>query len=86
MSCVGHVTGDEKYEWLIGEMKNMNDVVRKFSIGIGIVYWASFRGSFFGIQYLYLWYNYTILVSNGYVGGSRPYKVFLAIWYCSDSH
>ena len=77
MSCVGHVTGDEKYEWLI-----LNDVVRKFNIGVGIVYWASLRGSFLGIRYLYLWYSHTISVSNGCVGGSRPCGVFFVSWYC----
>ena len=30
---MGHVTGDEKYEWLI-----WNVVIRKSSIGVGIVY------------------------------------------------
>ena len=36
------MTGDEKYEWL-----TLNDVVRKFNIGVGSVYWASFKESFF---------------------------------------
>ena len=80
MSRVGHVTGDQKYEWLI-----LNDMMRNFNIGVGIVYWASFKGSFFGIRYLYLWYSYTILVSNGCVGGSSPCGVFFASWYCFQS-
>ena len=71
------MTGDEKYEWVI-----LNDVIRKFNIGVGIVYWASFRGSFLGIRYLYLWYNHTISASNGCVGGSSPCEVFFARWYC----
>jgi hypothetical protein len=75
-----HVTRDEKYDWLI-----LNDEVRKFSIGFGIVYWASFRGLFFGIRYLYLWYNHTISVSNGCVGGSSPCGMCLASWYCFHS-
>ena len=70
------MTGDEKYEWLI-----LNDVEKKFNIGVGIVYWASFRGSFLRIRYLYLWYNYTISVSNDCVGGSSPCGVFLTSWY-----
>ena len=61
MNCVGQVTGDEKYEWLI-----LNDVIRKSSIGVGIVYWSRLSGSFFGIRYLYLWYSHTISVSIKY--------------------
>ena len=73
MNCVGQVTGDEKYEWLI-----LKDVIRKSSIGVGIVYWARLSGSFFGIRYLYLWYSHTIFVSNDWVGGSRLCGVSLA--------
>ena len=74
------MTGDEKYEWLI-----LNVVMRKLSMGVGIVYWASFRGSFFGIRYLYLWYNHIISVSNGCVGGSSLCGVFFVSWYCFQS-
>jgi hypothetical protein len=49
VNLVGHVTGDEKYEWVI-----LNVVIRRSSIGVGIVYWARWSGSFFGIRYLYL--------------------------------
>jgi hypothetical protein len=73
VNCVGQVTGDEKYEWLI-----LNDVIRKSSIGVGIVYWARLSGSFFEIRYLYLWYSHTISVSNDWVGGSRLCGVSLA--------
>ena len=73
MNCVGQVTGDEKYEWLI-----LNDIIRKSSIGVGIVYWSRLSGSFFGIRYLYLWYSHTISVSNDCVGGSRLCGVSLA--------
>ena len=45
---MGHVTGDEKYEWLM-----LNVVIRRSNIGVGIVYWACLSGSFFGIRYLY---------------------------------
>ena len=45
------------------------------------MYWVNFRGSFFRIRYLYLWYNHTISVSNGCVGGSSPCGVFFASWY-----
>ena len=65
------MTRDEKYEWL-----TLNDVVRKFIIGVGSVYWASFKGSFFGMWYLYRWYSHTISVSNDCVGGSSPCGVF----------
>ena len=81
MNCVGHVTGDEKYEWLI-----LNVVIRRSNIGVGIVYWARLSGSFFGIRYLYLWYSQTISVSNDWVDGSRPCGVFFASWYCFHSH
>ena len=49
MNCVGHVTGDEKCEWLI-----LNVAIRRSNMGVSIVYWARLSGSFFGIQYLYL--------------------------------
>jgi hypothetical protein len=81
VNCVGHVTGDEKYEWLI-----LNDVIKKSNIGVGIVYWAHLSGSFLGIRYLYLWYSQTISVSNDWVGGSRLCGVFLAWWYCFHNH
>ena len=76
---MGHVTGDEKYEWLI-----LNDVIKKSSIGVGIVYWARLSGSFLEIRYLYLWYSQTISVSND--SGSRLCGVFLAWWYCFHNH
>ena len=41
---------------------------------------------FFGIQYLYLWYNHTISVSNGCVGGINPYGLFSDCVYCFQSH
>ena len=46
---MGHITGVEKYEWLI-----LNVVIRKSNIGVGIMYWARLSESFFGIRYLYL--------------------------------
>ena len=41
MNCVKHVTGDEKYEWLI-----LNVVIRISNIGVGIVCWARLSGQF----------------------------------------
>ena len=58
----------------------------KYSIEVGIVYWARLSGSFLGIQYLYLWYNQTISISNDWVGGSRLCGVFVARWYCFHNH
>ena len=43
-------------------------------------------GSFFGILYLYLWYNHTILVSNGCVGGISPCGLFKDCVDCFQSH
>ena len=71
MSCIGHVIGNGKYEWLI-----LNNVARKADIGVGSVYWENFDGSFFGIRYLYLRYNYIILVSNDWIGSFSPYGLF----------
>ena len=43
-------------------------------------------GSFFDILYLYLWYNQTISVSNGCIGGINPCGVFCNCVYCFQSH
>ena len=43
-------------------------------------------GSFFGILYLYLWYNHTILVLNDCVGGISPFGLFCDCVYCFQSH
>ena len=43
-------------------------------------------GSFFGILYLYLWYNHTISVSNDCVGGINPFGLFFDCVYCFHSH
>ena len=49
--------------------------------------WCKYlRGSFFGILYLYLWYNHTILVLNGCVGGINPCGLFNDCVYCFQSH
>jgi hypothetical protein len=70
-----------KYEWLI-----LNVVIKRSNIWVGIVYWARLNGSFFGIRYLYLWYNQTISILNDWVDGSRPCVVFFANLYCFHSH
>ena len=49
MICVGHVTGEEKYEW---EMLNV--VMRVFMILVGRVCCVAFSGSVFGVLCLYL--------------------------------
>ena len=41
---------------------------------------------FFGILYLYLWYNHTILVSNGCVGDINPCGLLHNCVYCFESH
>ena len=43
-------------------------------------------GSFFDILYLYFWYNHTISVSNGCVGGINPCGLFCDYVYCFQSH
>ena len=43
-------------------------------------------GHFFGIQYLYLWYNHTILVSNDCVRVINPCGLFSDCIYCFQSH
>ena len=42
--------------------------------------------SFFGILYLYLWYNHTISVSNGCVEGISPCDLFKDCLYYFQSH
>ena len=42
--------------------------------------------SFFGVLYLYLWYNHTILVSNDCVGGINQFGLFCDCVYCFQSH
>jgi hypothetical protein len=64
----------------------LNVVISSSSIWVGIVYWVFLSESFFGIRYLYLWYNQTISVSNDWVDGSRPCVVFFANWYCFHNH
>ena len=49
MICVGHVNGEENYDW---EMSS--DVVRVSRILIGMVQCAVFRGSFMWVFFLYL--------------------------------
>ena len=49
--------------------------------------WCEYlSGSFFGILYLYLWYNHTILVLNDCVGGISPFGLFCDCVYCFQSH
>ena len=50
--------------------------------------WCEYlSGSFFGILYLYLWYNHTsISVSNGCVEGISPCGLFRDCVYCFQSH
>ena len=63
----------------------LKDVVM-LSSNIFCMEWCEYLSrSFFGILYLYLWYNHTILVSNGYVGGN-PCGLFCDCIYCFKSH
>ena len=49
--------------------------------------WCEYlSGSFFGILYLYLWYNDTILVSNDCVESINPFGLFSDCIYCFQSH
>ena len=49
--------------------------------------WCEYlNGSFFGILYLYLWYNHTISVSNGCIRGISPCGLFRDCVYCFQSH
>ena len=43
-------------------------------------------GLFFDILYLYLWYNHTISVSNGCIGGINPCGIYSDCVYCFQSH
>ena len=49
--------------------------------------WCEYlSGSFFGVLYLYLWYNHTISVSNNCVRGINPFGLFCDCVYCFQSH
>ena len=49
--------------------------------------WCEYlSGLFFGILYLYLWYNHTISISNGCVKGISPYSLFSDCVYYFQSH
>ena len=49
--------------------------------------WCEYlSGSYFGILYLYLWYNHAILVSNDCVGDINPCGLFCDCVYCFQSH
>ena len=63
---VGHVTGEEKCEWVI-----WNESKMWLRMSVGSVYWESLRGSFLGILYLYLRYNHVTSCSNDCIGGSK---------------
>lgn len=78
---VGHVVGDEKYAWLIWKI-----LVRFSKMALGNVGYESLRGLLLGILYLYLGYDHTTLVSNGWMGGSRLWGRFSAKLYCFHSH
>ena len=60
--------------------------IRWSRIGEGRVYWVSLRGSFFGIRYLYLWYNQTNSVSKDWVVGSMWFGIWRLLWYCFHNH
>ena len=45
--------------------------------------WCEYlSGLFFGILYLYLWYNHTISISNRCIGGISPCGLFSDCVYC----
>ena len=50
LNDVGHVIGEEKYEWV-----RLNVLIRWLRIEVESVYWVNLRGLIFGILYLYLW-------------------------------
>ena len=54
----------------------LKELIMWSRIGVGSVYCVSFRGSFFGIQYLYRWYSQTISVSKDWVDDS----VLFGVW------
>ena len=49
--------------------------------------WCKYlSGLFFGILYLYLWYNHIISVSDDCVGVINPFGLFCDCVYCFQSH
>ena len=64
----------------------LKDVVM-WSSNIFDMEWCEYlSGLFFGILYLYLWYNRTISVSNGCTRGINPFGLFRDCIYCFQSH
>ena len=78
---MGHVTGDEKCEWVIWNVSMMC-----LRMTFGSVYWESLRRSFLGILYLYRWYNHATSCSKDWMGGSKLRDRCKALWYCSHNH
>ena len=64
----------------------LKDVVMWSSNIFGMEWCEYLSGSFFGIQYLYLWYNHTISVSNDCLRGINPCGLFSDCVYCFQSH
>ena len=54
----------------------LKDVIMWSSRAFDIEWCEFLSGLFFGILYLYLWYNHTISISNGCVGGVNPCGLF----------
>ena len=46
----------------------LKDVVMWLSNIFGMEWYEYLSGSFFGIQYLYFWFNHIISISNGCIG------------------
>lgn len=71
LSVVENVTSDEKYKRVI-----WNDLVRCSRMASESVSCESFRRSFLGVLYLYIWYSHAIIVSNGWIRDSRLCGLF----------
>jgi hypothetical protein len=55
-------------------------------ISLGIMYCVCFRGSVFGVLYLYLSYSHISSCSNDSLWGSSGYLYCMWVLYCFHSH
>jgi hypothetical protein len=77
---MGHVIGEEKYDVVMLKVS-----ISSCRISLGIVYCVCFRGSVFGILYLYLSYSHINSCLNDCLWSSSGYLCCMCLLYCFHS-